>query len=125
MLQTVDVVVSLAEEEAENAAVALATIAACGSSFCSSAAADAEAASAADAATTAACGSSFCSSAAAVSAADAAADLTADANTVVLKRRSTTLRLFSSIVLSLGILHPEAFAFLVPHLSLFLLPLFF
>ena len=34
-----DVVVSLAEEEAENAAVALATIAACGSSFCSSAAA--------------------------------------------------------------------------------------
>ena len=34
-----DVVVSLAEEEAENAAVASATTAACGSSFCSSAAA--------------------------------------------------------------------------------------
>lgn len=39
MLQTVDVVVSLAEEEAETAAVASATTAACGSSFCSSAAA--------------------------------------------------------------------------------------
>ena len=86
MLQTVDVDVN-PEEPAENVDAALATTTVCGSSFCSSAAAvwaaaDAEAASAADAATTAACGSSFCSSAAAVwAAADAdAAVLTADAN---------------------------------------------
>ena len=68
----------------ENADAALATIAACGSSFCSSAAADAAVTSAADAATTAVCGSSFCSSAAAdwATDADAAADSTADANYV-------------------------------------------
>ena len=122
MLQTVDVVVSLAEEEAENAAVALATIAACGSSFCSSAAADAAITSAADAATTAACGSSFCSSAAAEWAMDAAvstvdasmkieavwvvmaavaAALTADANLISEKgsgvRHSVPFSLFSKI----------------------------
>ena len=81
MLRTADVDVN-PEEPAENVDAALATTTVCGSSFCSSAAADAEAASAADAATTAACGSSFCSSAAAVwAAADAdAAVLTADAN---------------------------------------------
>ena len=65
----------------ENADAALATTAACGSSFCSSAAADAATALAADAAMTAACGSSFCSSAAADAAMDAAA-LTADANPI-------------------------------------------
>ena len=84
MLQTVDADVNQ-EEPAENvgADVALATIAACGSSFCSSAAADAEATSAAVAAMTVVCGSSFCSSAAAAleMAADAAA-LTADANLI-------------------------------------------
>ena len=78
MLQTVDVDVN-PEEPAENADAALATTTVCGSSFCSSAAADAEAASAADAATTAACGSSFCSSAAAEWAMDAAVS-TADAS---------------------------------------------
>lgn len=84
MLQTVDVDVN-PEEPAENvdADAALATTAACGSSFFSSAAADAEAASAADAATTAACGSSFCSSAAAVWAAADAAVSTADANSPI------------------------------------------
>ncbi len=103
MLQTVDVVVSLAEEEAENAAVALATIAACGSSFCSSAAADAAITSAADAATTAACGSSFCSSAAAVWVvmAAVAAALTADANLISEKgsgvQHSVPFSLFSKI----------------------------
>lgn len=69
MLQTVDVVVSLAEEEAETAAVASATTAACGSSFCSSAAAALE------------------------MAADAAA-LTADANLISERGRSITLRPF-------------------------------
>ena len=83
MLQTVDADVN-PEEPAENvgADVALATIAACGSSFCSSAAADAAATSAADAATTAACGSSFCSSAAAEWVMDAAVS-TADANSPI------------------------------------------
>ena len=85
MLRTADVDVNpeeMVESVDADAGLALATIAACGSSFCSSAAADAAATSAADAATTAACGSSFCSSAAAVwAAADAdAAVLTADAN---------------------------------------------
>ena len=84
----------------ENADAALATIAACGSSFCSSAAADAATALAADAAMTVVCGSSFCSSAAADVAMDAAA-LTADANSVKLKMgRSKTLRLFSYYLLS-------------------------
>ena len=60
---------------------ALATITACGLSFCSSAAADAAMALAADAAATiAACGSSFCSSAAADAATADAAVSTADAN---------------------------------------------
>ncbi len=77
-LQTVDVVVNL-EDLVENADAAWAITAACGLSFCSSAAADAAAASAADAVTTAACGSSFCSSAAAAWAVDAAVS-TADAN---------------------------------------------
>ncbi len=77
-------------------AAALATIAACGSSFCSSAVADAAATLAADAAMTVVCGSSFCSSAAAALAAADAAALTADANSVKLKMgRSKTLRLFS------------------------------
>ena len=67
----------------ENADAALATIAACGSSFCSSAAADAATALAADAAMTAVCGSSFCSSAAAAWAATDAAVLTADANSPI------------------------------------------
>ena len=84
----------------ENADAALATIAACGSSFCSSAVADAAATLAADAAMTVVCGSSFCSSAAAGAAMDAAA-LTADANSVKLKMgRSKTLRLFSYYLLS-------------------------
>lgn len=85
MLQTVDVDVN-PEELAENvdADAALETTAVCGSSSCSSAAADAEAASAADAAMTAACGSSFCSSAAAAWAAADAAVMTADANTAVM-----------------------------------------
>ena len=75
MLQTADVDVN-PEELVENVDVdaALATTAACGSSFCSSAAADAAVTSAADAATTAACGSSFCSSAVADVAATSAAD---------------------------------------------------
>ena len=73
----------------ENADAALATIAACGSSFCSSAAADAATALAADAAMTVVCGSSFCSSAAADAAMDAAA-LTADANSIT--GRSISLR---------------------------------
>ena len=73
----------------ENADAALATIAACGSSFCSSAAADAATALAADAAMTVVCGSSFCSSAAADVAMDAAA-LTADANSIT--GRSISLR---------------------------------
>ncbi len=80
MLQTADVDVN-PEELVENVDVdaALATTAACGSSFCSSAVADVAATSAADAATTAACGSSFCSSAAAEWAMDAAVS-TADAS---------------------------------------------
>ena len=84
MLQTVDADVN-PEEPAENvgADVALATIAACGSSFCSSAAADAAATSAAVAAMTVVCGSSFCSSAAAAWAATDAAVLTADANSPI------------------------------------------
>ena len=75
MLRTADVDVNpeeMVESVDADAGLALATIAACGSSFCSSAAADAAATSAADAATTAACGSSFCSSAAAEWAMDAA-----------------------------------------------------
>ena len=79
MLQTVDVDVN-PEDLVENADAAWETTAACGLSFCSSAAADAAALSAVDAAMTAACGSSFCSSAAADWAMDAAV-LTADANT--------------------------------------------
>ena len=66
---------------------ALATVTACGLSFCSSAAADAAMALAADAAATiAACGSSFCSSAAADAATADAAVSTADANSIRLKR---------------------------------------
>ncbi len=85
MLRTADVDVNpeeMVESVDADAGLALATIAACGSSFCSSAAADAAATSAADAATTAVCGSSFCSSAAAEWGmdADAAAVSTADAN---------------------------------------------
>lgn len=63
MLQTVDVVVILEEaEETADVVVVSATIAACGSSFCLSSAADVAITSATtdvDAATTAACGSSF------------------------------------------------------------------
>ncbi len=67
--------------------MALATITVCGLSFCSSAAADAATALAADAAATiAVCGSSFCSSAVADAATVDAADSTADANKVNLKR---------------------------------------
>ena len=62
-----------------DADVALATIAVCGSSFCSFAAADAAMAAACSvadaAATTVVCGSSFCSSAAADAATDADANL--------------------------------------------------
>ncbi len=79
MLQTVDVVANQ-EDLAENVDVVWVITVACGSSFCSSAAADAATALAVDAATTAACGSSFCSSA--VADWDAAAVSTADANPI-------------------------------------------
>ena len=86
MLQTVDADVNpeeMVESVDADAGLALATIAACGSSFCSSAAAVAEATSAAVAAMTVVCGSSFCSSAAAAWAATDAAVLTADANSPI------------------------------------------
>ena len=68
MLRTADVDVNpeeMVESVDADAGLALATIAACGSSFCSSAAADAAMAAAADAATTAVCGSDICTRAAA------------------------------------------------------------
>lgn len=82
MLQTVDVVVTLEEAE-ENVDAVSEAIAACGSSFSLSSAADAATLSAitdVDAATTAACGSSFCSSSAADAAMGAATTSIVDAD---------------------------------------------
>ncbi len=120
---------------------ALATITACGLSFCSSAAADAAMALAADAAATiAACGSSFCSSAAADAATADAAVSTADANSIRLKRDGVqhsvsfhipaghtvmhALRAGGLRPLRYTFPHLIPFGFLVSHLRLFLLLLF-
>ncbi len=120
---------------------ALATITACGLSFCSSAAADAAMALAADAAATiAACGSSFCSSAAADGATADAAVSTADANSIRLKRDGVqhsvsfhipkghtvmhALRAGGLRPLRYTFPHLIPFGFLVSHLRLFLLLLF-
>ncbi len=120
---------------------ALATVTACGLSFCSSAAADAAMALAADAAATiAACGSSFCSSAAADAATADAAVSTADANSIRLKRDGVqhsvsfhipkghtvmhALRAGGLRPLRYTFPHLIPFGFLVSHLRLFLLLLF-
>ena len=90
MLQTVDVVVILEEaEETADVVVVSEAIAACGSSFCLSSAADAAttlATTDADAAMTVVCGSSFCLSSAADAAMDAATSI-ADADANLLKYR--------------------------------------